>query len=344
MPGSANQPPFDDLPPLDEVAAGERPLDEIVAGETPLVIRGLFDEWPLVAAGRASSEAARTFVLDHARGDRPFVLTSGAPRPRGRIFYDDAMHVDAETERLPLSDAIARMRDHEGDDTPPLLYLTSTDIDGFFEGLAETLPSGLGERHQMLRSIWIGLRSEVPAHNDVPRNLAGVAVGRRRFTLFPPEAMTHLYPGPIDNSPAGRPVSMVDFTAIDSDRFPEADKALAQGRTALLEPGDAIYIPSLWWHQVEALDPFNVLVNFWWRDVPLSWGDPQDALYHAIWTIRSLPEEQRKRWRDQFDHYVFGDPGRAAGHLPDEARGILGPMDTNLGQRLRTYLIRVLNR
>ena len=33
-------------------------------------------------------------------------------------------------------------------------------------------------------------------------------------------------------------------------------------------PGDAIYIPPLWWHHVESLGQFNVLVNYWYRTGP----------------------------------------------------------------------------
>ena len=33
-----------------------------------------------------------------------------------------------------------------------------------------------------------------------------------------------------------------------------------------LEPGDAIYIPALWWHAVQATGELNVLVNYWWNE------------------------------------------------------------------------------
>jgi hypothetical protein len=33
-----------------------------------------------------------------------------------------------------------------------------------------------------------------------------------------------------------------------------------------LEPGDALHIPSMWYHHVEGLEPFNMLVNYWWRE------------------------------------------------------------------------------
>lgn len=91
-----------------------------------------------------------------------------------------------------------------------------------------------------------------------------VAAGRRRFTLFPPEAEPYLYMGPAHPTPAGTPVSMVHVSAPDLDRFPLFTMALESAETAELLPGDAIYIPRDWFHHVEALDRFNMLVNYWW--------------------------------------------------------------------------------
>ena len=128
----------------------------------------------------------------------------------------------------------------------------------------------------------MGTRTRIAAHNDTPHNLACVAVGRRRFTLFPREQFRNLYLGPVDNTPAGRAVSMVDFHAPDLARHPRFADALSHAEVAELDAGDALYIPALWWHHVEGLAPFNVLVNYWWRETPRWLGAPQDALNHAM--------------------------------------------------------------
>ncbi len=58
---------------------------------------------------------------------------------------------------------------------------------------------------------------------------------------------------------------------------------------AELDPGDAVYVPALWWHHVEALEEFNVLVNYWWRDVADYFDSPSSSLLHCLLTIKSLP-------------------------------------------------------
>jgi len=137
---------------------------------------------------------------------------------------------------------------------------------------------------------------------------------------------------------------MVDLHDPDFARFPHFREALKVARIAELEPGDAIFIPSMWWHHVEALEPFNVLVNYWWRDTARFLGQPQDALNHAILAIRDLPDDEKQLWRALFEHYVFGNPAAAAEHIPEGARGILAPLDAETAGRIRANLLRSLSR
>ncbi len=135
---------------------------------------------------------------------------------------------------------------------------------------------------------------------------------------------------------------MVDFHAPDLDRFPRFADALSHAMVAELEAGDALYIPSMWWHHVEGLARFNILVNYWWRETPRWLGNPQDALNHAMMAIRDLPEADRQHWRDLFDYYVFGDSEAAAAHIPESGRGVLAPMTPDSAERLRNFLLRNL--
>lgn len=312
------------------------------AADRPFVIRGLAADWPLVEAGKRSAKEARDYILRHAR-NRPFTVSIGPPGHDGRLFYDDEMEMNFQTARGDLANIFKGIDDNEGREHPPTIYLTSVDMYDFFDGLHEANHVDLGER-QPLSSIWIGTPTRVAAHNDFPDNLACCAVGRRRFTVFPPEQFRNLYLGPIDNTPAGRAVSMVDFHRPDFDTHPRFAEALKHAQVAELEPGDAVFVPSMWWHHVEGLDKFNVLVNYWWRDTPRWLGQPQDALNHAILAIRDLPGKDKMIWRDLFDYYVFENGAEVAAHIPDGKRGILDRLTAETAGRIRNFLLRTLNR
>lgn len=331
-----------ELPPIAEVeAADAATLDRLLREATgPFVVRGLVADWPLVQAARRSSQAARDYLVAHHR-DIPFTVSVGRPGGGDRLFYDDAMAMNFATVRAKLPDILAQVAlvEHAADSRP--IYLASIDMRGFFDGLDEANRVDLGSR-EPLSSIWIGTRTRIAAHNDLPANLACVAAGRRRFTVFPPDQFANLHLGPLDNTPAGRAVSMVDFNAPDPDRHPRFAEALAHAQVAELEPGDAIHIPALWWHHVEGLAPLNILVNYWWRDQPRWLGQPQDALHHAILAIRDLPDDQKDHWRAVFDYYVFENDDAVTAHIPHGGRGVLDPLTPESAGRLRNFLLRQL--
>jgi hypothetical protein len=191
--------------------------------------------------------------------------------------------------------------------------------------------------------VWLGTQTTVAAHFDAFNNVACVVSGRRRFTLFAPEQVSNLYVGPLDNTISGAPTSMVDLKNPDFERFPRFRTALAAAKVAELEPGDAIYIPALWWHQVEALAPFNMLVNYWWHDAPADAGPALACIGHGLLTISHLPLEQRKAWREMFDYYVFRLHGDPAEHLPAHAQGVLAKTSEPLRRSIKEFLVRTLS-
>lgn len=331
------------VPAVEHAAPLAGGLDRLLRqGGQPFVVRALAADWPLVKAGLESAHSARAYLVDHAR-DRDFPVSMAEPDAAGRLFYSDDMQVNFREGTGRLERIFAGFDAAEGSDRVPTVYLGSLDVDHYFLGLREANRVDLGERDPVVK-IWIGNATRIAAHSDTPDNLAVCAVGRRRFTLFPPDQFTNLYLGPLDNTPAGRAVSMVDHDNPDPDRHPGYAAALAVAQVAELEPGDAVHIPSGWYHRVEALDPFNVLVNYWWRESPRWMGEPGDAMLHALLSIRDLPEDQRAVWRAMFDHYVFSGGERAAEHLPEAARGVLAPLRADTAGRLRSFLLRSLSR
>lgn len=331
------------IAPVPEAAVADAAgLDARLRAGGPFVARGLVADWPLVAAGLRSGREARAYLLAHHR-DVPFTVAAGVSRGDGRIFYDAAMGMNFRTLRRRLADIFADIDAAEDDPEAPPIYVASTDVHDFFTGLHAGNHVDLGAR-RCRASIWMGTRTRIAAHNDFPDNLACVAAGRRRFTLFPPDQFRNLYLGPLDNTPAGRPVSLVDFAAPDFAAHPRFRDALCHAQVAELGPGDALHIPSMWYHHVEALDPFNLLVNYWWRETPGWLGRPEDALHHALLAIRDLPPEEKARWRELFDHYVFANGDEVTAHIPEGARSTLDPLTPETASRIRAYLLRQLSR
>ncbi len=323
-------------------------LTALIEAGRPVVLKGAARNWPLVKAGLVSA-AAVADVLRGADAGIPVVAYVGEPSIRGRFHYDDdATAMNFRSERGPFGTFLDRILATGGDDAAPAIYLGSTDLDTVFAGLRaanDLVPSdGTFDRHPPLASIWIGNRTIAATHWDMSNNVAVCVAGRRRFTLFPPDQTGNLYPGPIEPTPAGQVVSMVDPTAPDLDRYPRFADALAVAEVADLEPGDVLVYPALWWHHVEALAPFNILVNYWWNAAPDFLDTPMTTILHGLLSVRGRPEHERAAWRSIFDHYLFAPVEQAAAHLPEAARGPLGPLDAMRARRLRALVANKLNR
>jgi len=333
---------------LSGVAPDAIPFDALIAEDRPAIIRGVTRDWPLVGAGREGPEAAIAYLKRFDVG-RPLVAYVGAPEIKGRFHYDAAgTGLNFTSERATLSAFLDRLAAQSADPAPPALYIGSTDLDTFLPGFRAENDLALAPQmtaHQPpLASIWIGNRTIASAHQDVSNNIACPMVGRRRFTLFPPDQVANLYPGPLDPTPAGQVVSMVDFAAPDLDCYPRFAEALANAEIAELEPGDVLIYPALWWHHVEALDAVNVMVNFWWDAVPGFVDTPQTTLLHGLLSLRDRPESEKRAWAALFDYYLFGPADRAGAHLAEAARGALAPLTPLEARKLRAELLHRLNR
>ncbi|MEJ1960294.1 MAG: cupin-like domain-containing protein [Gammaproteobacteria bacterium] len=321
------------------------PLAELLAQAEPVVLKGLVRDWALVQAGLRSDDEAMSYLRSFYNG-RTVGTYFGAPDIGGRLFYNDAVtELNFDVRRAPLDEVLDHIRKHLGEAQPPTFYIGSTTIDACLPGLRNENDLPFRDHgFDPLASIWIGNRTLVSCHHDAPNNLACCVVGRRRFTVFPPEQIANLYPGPLDPTPGGQAISMVDFANPDFDRYPAFRDAIAAGRIAEMEPGDALFLPSLWWHQVQSLSAFNVLINYWWSTSPKFMGTPMNVLHHALMSLRDRPEKEKLAWKAVFDYYVFGPSTRAGEHLPAPARGELGPMDDDTARQIRAMLLNNLNR
>jgi hypothetical protein len=329
--------PILELSGLDDAAIRR----EVIGSGRPAVLRGLVGAWPAVAVGRRSPAAVVEYLRRFDNGN-PVDAIMTPPEIEGRIFYDESMNgFNFVRNRLPIAAVAEQVLRYSAFARPPAVAVQSA-------LMRDCLPQFSQENRltvtdeTVLPRIWLGNAITTPTHFDEWNNMACVVSGRRRFTLFPPEQIANLYIGPIDFAPTGAPMSLVQLHAPDLQRFPKFPAALAAAVTGELEPGDAIYIPPLWWHHVESLESFNLLVNYWWgasaAGTATATDSALDSLVHAILNLRSLPPATREAWRGLFDHYVFGPQEGVTGHIPAHRHGILGKVSAADVARLRAYL------
>ncbi|MGH8224385.1 MAG: cupin-like domain-containing protein [Woeseiaceae bacterium] len=324
-------------------AGGDAVPEAVLSATAPLLLKGLVEHWPAVRAARESVDGAVAYLQSFYRG-ATVGAWFGGPEIGGRYFYNDDMSgFNYKTVMMKLNAVLETLRRHRDDPAAPAVYVGSTTVETCLPGFREQNDIGFGGIEPLM-SVWLGNRGRVAAHFDLPDNLACTVVGRRRFTLFPPEQLENLYVGPLDFTPAGQSISLVDFADPDFERYPRFRTAMQHAQVAETEPGDAVFIPSMWWHHVEALESFNVLINYWWRKSPDYMGTPAGALNHALLTLRDLPKEQRKAWENIFRHYVFDADESTAAHVPERRRGVLSKIDETIARRLRAELLNRLNR
>jgi Cupin-like domain len=313
---------------------------EVLASARPAVLRGLVNAWPAVAVGRRSPAAVVEYLRRFDNGGLVDAIMT-PPEVGGRVFYNEAMSgFNFVRNRLPVAAVAEQALRYGTFARAPAVAAQSALMRDCLPGFSEENPLSVLDS-AVLPRIWLGTAITTPTHLDEWNNIGCVVCGRRRFTLFPPEQIANLYIGPLDFAPTGAPMSLVPLHDPDFGRFPRFREALQAAVTAELAPGDAIFIPPLWWHHVESLEPFNVLINYWWHGVPgtaVGAACGFDSLIHALLNLRALPPATREAWRALFDHYVFGTQAGVSEHIPEQRRGVLGTFSSADAARVRAYL------
>lgn len=309
--------------------AGAADFQAIMDAEQPVILTGLFDHWPALAAAREGRIIA--YLKGFDRG-APVPVMEAPASSGGRFVYSgDLRDFNFTKRQRPMAEALDFIETAADNAyvAVQMLPLNSHMPDFVRANPLPLLPP------QIMPRLWVGGRVKTQTHNDRDHNIACVVAGRRRFILFPPEEVHNLYVGPLDNPP---PLSLVDPEAPDFERFPRFREALAAARLANLGPGDALFMPKYWWHHVTSLDACNVMVNYWWGDFATGLERANDAFLTALLALKDLPPGERRYWRAMFDAYVFGARDSALDHIPEALRGPLGQLTPPLRQRLKHEL------
>ena len=311
----------------------------IANSKQPIILKGFINDWPIVKKGQESEQSLQNYLLKYAAG-KSIVVGHGAPDIDGRIFYDEGLTgLNCKAYKMSLAELFEHIGDHKNDNKPPLYYMGTTSVDASFSNLRQENDIHI-EGKSPVMNMWMGNQSTIPAHYDVPNNIACNIYGKRRFTLFPPEQLENLYIGPLDFTPAGQSISLVDFKNPDLTKYPKFTQALEHAQVAELEAGDALFLPSMWWHHVEGLSHFNLLTTFWWSSTDHLLDESGNALLYAVMALRNIPEDKKDIWFNLFKHYIFDAP--PLDHIPEHAKGLLNPLNEKALRNFKDYLIKRL--
>lgn len=240
-----------DLPVISEVPRvrllDARAFRARAAEGLPFLITGIVERWPLSALTPEALRDRFSHLPVRARvGD--YVNTAFAP--------DRAMRDMSMLEYLDLSAAGT-------DGLPP--YVGNLELrelnrlchwPGYFSKMGPP-------------RFWLGpARTVTPLHCDYDDNIFAQIWGTKRIFLSPPHHDEFLYPSEANALLFGSPF---DPEAPDFEKFPDARKATMI--ECIVNPGDLLYVPAGWYHQVRALT-FSLSANRWARGIPFALTSP----------------------------------------------------------------------
>ncbi|KAK9861886.1 hypothetical protein WJX84_010417 [Apatococcus fuscideae] len=283
--------------------------DTVVPAQRPVILRGL-DLSP--ACQRWTPEYLQACPSGHQ-----IVSAHVCTQPQGRL---DFVSRNFEFKCMPLGELVARCARPDSGLEPLLaqgerLYLRSigknprkevSDIAALFPDLAADLapldhvpPGHLFSTALRMSSDGLQLWT----HYDVMPNLLLQICGRKRIRLWDPSQEDNLYI-------TGSSSQVIDVDQPDLQRFPKFAAASSRVWECMLEPGEALFIPPLWFHNVSCIG-FCASVNMFWRDLPPQHSAPRDprsqgqqsysTAQQAPWSSRCIHSSSEVLARDHYE-------------------------------------------
>ncbi len=264
--------PFD-LPAVREIDSAEPTLlKQLVADHQPFVAKGLVASWPLVQqVARTPAGPDRIDLFEPLLGKGEVRFTYLPADQKGDIGMgpDLKPNFSMDSRTSSAGEFLSLVAELVRQPTGECAYAAALPLTVLPNAASQLTSLGaIGGEELRQENMWIGSGDHVvDLHFDLMRNLISMVDGTKRITLFPPEALPFIYPAPLHRPVAGVTRSLVKLLDLDEVKYPRFRSALDMAQVVILEPGDTLYIPPLWWHHVESYG-FNVMVNAWYEDVP----------------------------------------------------------------------------
>jgi hypothetical protein len=228
--------------------AAEEFLERYYAANRPVILTGEMSDWP----------ALRLWTPDYlaaAVGER-------AVEFQGERTASDAFETDKDDHRrratfAAFMDRITRAG--AGNEA----YLTAYNSAANAEALSVLRPD-MGRLETFLDPqaegafgmMWIGpAGTHTPLHHDLTNNFIAQVVGRKRVRMAPASEVGRLY----NNRHVFSDIADLAGPTADAATFPRLEGLRVYD--LVLEPGEVLFMPVAWWHQVTSLD-FSVTVTF----------------------------------------------------------------------------------
>ncbi|TPG54900.1 DUF6065 family protein [Sphingomonas glacialis] len=238
-------------------------LKDYYAPARPVILGGAMDDWP--ALKRWSPAYLKALI-----GAAP-VEYQGGRSENARFELDKDRHrrtapfeafIDTITGAGAGNDAY--LTAYNSDRNQQALAPMIADM-GFLDAFLTrdaAMPNGMP---------WIGPAGTVTSlHHDLTNNFIAQIVGRKRLTLVPAAQVGRLY----NAQHVFSQIADLDDPDLDMARYPAL--ADATQYDVILEPGEILFVPLGWWHQVKALD-FSVTLTF----TNFRWANDAYASYPA---------------------------------------------------------------
>eukprot|EP01098_Paradermamoeba_levis_P014868 TRINITY_DN729_c0_g1_i3.p1 TRINITY_DN729_c0_g1~~TRINITY_DN729_c0_g1_i3.p1 ORF type:complete len:351 (-),score=92.73 TRINITY_DN729_c0_g1_i3:98-1150(-) len=229
-------------------------IQRFIALSTPVVIEDFTLSWPAIR------KWTNDYLASEIGQERIKVMTA-----RGDLFdFRRQMHESLITfnSYLGLTDDA-----HAGTAAKKNQYFAQGEINKSFPMLKKdiVLPQWTDSLHLEDWMLYVATGGITSMHFDSAELVLSLVAGEKEVLLFDPTQTSNLYPviPHNENEIIGSRIS--DFRKVDLEKFPKFKDA--RGVSVTLRAGQALYIPSYWWHSV-GTRARTVGVNFWFRADP----------------------------------------------------------------------------
>lgn len=216
----------------------------------PVIIEGMLTKWPAITQ----------WNTNYFREQIGNVIVPLRVKPQSA---PPGYFAGKPDEKLPLKQMqLAKYLDLIETGRSTDVYLSGVSIPDFFPSLENDIPNlpYINTTGKIKKQLWLGIKGTVaPLHCDIWDNFLCQVSGTKRLVLFDSRDTSCLYPySSFSKAPH---ISKMNIDSVDTNEFPRFKEVV--GYEGIIEPGDVLFMPAGWWHQVWTLDE-SISVNFWW--------------------------------------------------------------------------------